>query len=134
MLALIPPAPDPVAEALSTEHLPEQMRVRRAKLDRIRAAGIDPYPVSVAAHAHRSRRSAAEVGDLAPDTETGHRVSVAGRVLLKRDMGGLGFATLRDGSGDLQVMVDAQHAGRGRAWRSGSTRSTSATTSASRAR
>ena len=28
-----------------------------------------------------------------------------GRVLLKRDLGGLGFATLRDGSGDLQVMV-----------------------------
>src|SRR4029077_19325822 len=30
VLALIPPPRDVVAEALSTEHLPEQMRVRRA--------------------------------------------------------------------------------------------------------
>ena len=31
--------------------------------------------------------------------------------MLKRDHGGLGFATLRDGSGDLQVMVDADVVG-----------------------
>ena len=54
-----------------------------------------------------------EVGELPPDTETGLRVSVVGRVLLKRDMGGLGFAELRDGSGDLQVMVDARAPWRG---------------------
>ncbi|ROS31091.1 bifunctional lysylphosphatidylglycerol synthetase/lysine--tRNA ligase LysX [Cellulomonas sp. PhB150] len=107
VLALIPPAPDPVAEALSTAHLPEQMRVRRAKLDRIRAQGVDPYPASVPrTHTVDEVRTAA--GDLAPDTRTGSTVSVAGRVVLKRDMGGLGFATIRDGSGDLQVMVDAQ--------------------------
>ena len=29
------------------EELPEQMRVRRAKLDRLRESGIDPYPVTV---------------------------------------------------------------------------------------
>ena len=45
VLALIPPPRDIVAEALSTEHLPEQMRVRRAKLDRLREQGVDPYPV-----------------------------------------------------------------------------------------
>ncbi|QGG41473.1 bifunctional lysylphosphatidylglycerol synthetase/lysine--tRNA ligase LysX [Aeromicrobium yanjiei] len=109
VLALIPPAPDLVAEAISAEHLPEQMRVRREKLERIRASGIDPYPVT-APRTHTLAEVRALVGEeLPPDTLTGTTVSVVGRVLLKRDMGHLGFATLRDGSGDLQVMVDAEH-------------------------
>jgi len=110
VLALIPPPRDVVAEALSAEHLPEQMRVRRAKLERLRADGIEPYPAQVP-HTHSAAAVRALVGDLAPGTETGERVSVSGRVMLKRRMGALGFATLRDGSGDLQVMVDARHLG-----------------------
>ena len=111
VLAAMPPAPDIVAEALSIEHLPEQMRVRRLKLDRLREEGIDPYPVT-APRTHTLAQVREEAGDdLPPDTETGLRVSVVGRVLLKRDMGGLGFAELRDGSGDLQVMVDRDHLG-----------------------
>ncbi|SDE33314.1 bifunctional lysylphosphatidylglycerol synthetase/lysine--tRNA ligase LysX [Nocardioides lianchengensis] len=106
VLALIPPPRDVVAEALSTAHLPEQMRVRRAKLERLRSQGIDPYPVSFP-RTHTLAQVREEAGELAPDTSSGRAVSVTGRVLLKRDMGTLGFATLRDGSGDLQVMVDA---------------------------
>ncbi len=110
VLALMPPARDIVAEALSTEHLPDQMRVRRRKLDRLRSEGIDPYPVTTP-RTHTLAQVREEAGDLPPDTETGLRVSVVGRVLLKRDMGGLGFAELRDGSGDLQVMVTREHLG-----------------------
>ena len=48
---------------LPEDELPEQMRVRRAKLDRLRDAGVDPYPVSVARTstltACRARRSEA---------------------------------------------------------------------------
>ncbi|AWB92422.1 bifunctional lysylphosphatidylglycerol synthetase/lysine--tRNA ligase LysX [Aeromicrobium chenweiae] len=107
VLALMPPAPDVVAEAISTDHLPQQMRVRREKLDRIRASGVDPYPVT-APRTHTLAEVRGLVDDpLAPDTHTGIEVSVVGRVLLKRDLGRIGFATLRDGSGDLQVMVDA---------------------------
>jgi len=106
VLALMPAAPDPVAEALSTVHLPEQVRVRRAKLDRIRAQGIDPYPASVP-RTHTAADVHAGAGSLAPGTHTGTIVSVAGRVILKRTLGGVGFATVRDGSGDLQVMLDA---------------------------
>src|SRR3990172_3614708 len=43
--------------------------------------------------------------DLAPDTRTRDMVTVAGRVVLKRDMGKLVFATLRDRGGDLQLVV-----------------------------
>jgi len=44
--------------------------------------------------------------DLAPDTRTRDMVTVAGRVVLKRDMGKLVFATLRDRGGDLQLVVN----------------------------
>ncbi len=111
VLALIPPPRDVLAEALSTDHLPEQVRVRRAKLDRLREQGVDPYPVGFP-RTHSLAQARAEAGDdLAPDTSTGTRVAVTGRVMLKRDMGKLGFATLRDGSGDLQVMVDVDRVG-----------------------
>jgi lysyl-tRNA synthetase class 2 len=110
VLALVPPPRDVVAEALSVEHLPEQMRVRRAKLARLRSEGIDPYPPQVA-RTHTLAAVLSLAGELPPGTRTGRRVSVTGRVLLKRKLGGLGFATLRDGSGDLQVMVDARHLG-----------------------
>ena len=92
------------------ESLPEQMRVRRAKLDGLRGRGVDPYPVTVP----RSTR----LGDvserfdgLEPDGSTGETVSVAGRVMLKRDGGKLCFATLRDGTGDLQVMLSLANVG-----------------------
>ncbi|MFI7063849.1 bifunctional lysylphosphatidylglycerol synthetase/lysine--tRNA ligase LysX [Kribbella sp. NPDC050124] len=108
--ALIPAPPDPLAEAMSVEGLPEQVRVRRAKLDRIRAQGIDPYPVTYP-RTHTTAQIKADAGTLPPGTSTGRRVAVAGRVILKRDHGRLGFARLRDGSGDLQLMVDLADVG-----------------------
>ncbi len=108
--ALIPPPPDLLAEALSIEGLPEQVRVRRAKLDRIKAKGIDPYPVTYP-RTHTLAQVIAEAGTLPPDSATGLRVAVTGRVILKRDHGKLGFAQLRDGSGDLQVMIDVADVG-----------------------
>ena len=45
--------------------------------------------------------------DLAADTQTEDVVTVAGRVVLKRDMGKLVFVTLRDPDGDLQIVVNA---------------------------
>lgn len=107
---LIPPARDVVAEALSIDRLPDQMRVRRLKLDRLREEGVDPYPAT-APRTHTLAQVRDEAGELPVDTETGTVVSVVGRVVLKRDMGSVAFATLRDGSGDLQVMVDVQHLG-----------------------
>ncbi|MFJ5230728.1 bifunctional lysylphosphatidylglycerol synthetase/lysine--tRNA ligase LysX [Kitasatospora sp. NPDC088391] len=102
----------------ATDDLPEQMRVRREKLDRLRAAGIDPYPVGFP----RTTTIAdlrAKHPDLAPDTATGERAGVAGRVVLARTGGKLCFATLRDGSGDLQVMLSLDKLGEERlaAWK-----------------
>ncbi|MGZ8572127.1 MAG: lysine--tRNA ligase, partial [Actinomycetota bacterium] len=44
--------------------------------------------------------------DLAPDSRTDERVTVAGRVVLRRDMGKLVFMTLRDRDGDLQLVFE----------------------------
>jgi lysyl-tRNA synthetase class 2 len=88
----------------------EQMRVRREKLARLQAAGVDGYPVGV----RRTTTNAelrARYGDLVPDEQTGEQVSVVGRVILKRDGGKLCFATLRDGSGELQVMLSLDRLG-----------------------
>jgi lysyl-tRNA synthetase, class II len=84
--------------------VPEQVRVRLDKRARLIEAGIDPYPVTFSrtdtAAALRSR-----FGDLPADTATGEQVAVAGRMMLSRIGGKLCFATLRDGSGDIQVMI-----------------------------
>ena len=90
--------------------LPEQMRVRRDKLDRLRARGVDPYPVGFPRTTTiadlRSKHP-----DLPADTRTGERVGITGRVVLFRSGGKLCFATLRDASGDLQVMVSLESVG-----------------------
>ena len=83
---------------------PEQVRVRLEKRSRMLASGIDPYPVS-----YPRTTSVAllrdEYGSLPPDTATGTTAGVAGRVILSRIGGKLCFATLRDGTGDIQVMI-----------------------------
>jgi lysyl-tRNA synthetase class 2 len=93
-----------------SDELPEQLRVRRAKLDRLRDAGVDPYPVSVP----RTTTLAdvrAKHPDLAPDTLTGERVGITGRVIFSRNTGKLCFATLREGDAELQVMLSRDRVG-----------------------
>ncbi|MGW4485910.1 lysine--tRNA ligase [Amycolatopsis sp. NPDC004368] len=101
------PAPD----ALPEDDLPEQMRVRRDKRDRIIAEGIDPYPVEVP-RTHSLAEIRAAHTDLEPDTGTGQTVGVTGRVMFLRNTGKLCFATLREGDGtELQAMLSLAKVG-----------------------
>lgn len=84
--------------------------MRREKLDRIREAGITPYPVNYPRTDWISDVRERN-GDLGPDVRTGQTVGITGRVMLKRDGGKLCFATLRDGTGDLQVMISLAEVG-----------------------
>jgi lysyl-tRNA synthetase class 2 len=98
---------DPTASErpLPDDDLPEQMRVRRAKRDRIIAEGADPYPVEVP-RTHSLAEIRAKHADLPVDTRTGEIVGVTGRVLFMRNTGKLCFATLREGDGtELQAMI-----------------------------
>lgn len=84
--------------------LPEQVRLRHRKLERLRAEGTDPYPVGVE-RTHTLGQVRDEYPSLAAGARTGKSVTVAGRVLLTRDHGGVFFAVLRDWSGDLQIAL-----------------------------
>ncbi|MEN3307168.1 MAG: lysyl-tRNA synthetase, class [Micromonosporaceae bacterium] len=97
-------APPPAQPEAPKDTLPEQMRVRLAKVDKLRADGIDPYPPGVAS-THTCAQVRAAFGDLPPDARTGEQVAVAGRLVLVRNHGSLCFATLRDWSGDLQLLL-----------------------------
>ncbi|OLM21172.1 Lysyl-tRNA synthetase (class II) [Pseudonocardia sp. Ae707_Ps1] len=98
---------DPGPEA----DLPEQMRVRRAKRAELLAAGTEPYPVEVA-RTHTLRQVRDAHPDLPPDTATGEKVAVAGRVIFVRNTGKLCFATLREGDGtELQAMLSLDRVG-----------------------
>ncbi|MEV0128903.1 bifunctional lysylphosphatidylglycerol synthetase/lysine--tRNA ligase LysX [Dactylosporangium sp. NPDC050688] len=91
-------------QPLAGRKVPEQVRVRLDKLDALRRDGVEPYPPGYARTHSLAEVRAAHAG-LPPDTRTAERVGVAGRVVRLRDHGALCFATLRDWSGDLQVLV-----------------------------
>jgi lysyl-tRNA synthetase, class II len=93
------------------EDLPEQMRVRRAKRDRLLAEGVPPYPVTLPRTATLAELRA-KYAELPTDTATGDRVSITGRVIFIRNGGKLSFATLRDGDGtELQAMLSLDKVG-----------------------
>ena len=80
-------------------------QVRRVKLARLQAAGIDAYPVGF-----RRSHTLAEVRTgwdhrLGDGEESGDVVRVAGRIVLKRTMGRLAFWTLRHDGAELQIML-----------------------------
>jgi lysyl-tRNA synthetase class 2 len=83
---------------------------RLAKVDALRASGDEPYPVRFERTATAAELHAVH-GGLAPSTDTGNRVSVAGRLLNSRDIGALVFAVLQDHSGQIQLFVEADRLG-----------------------
>ena len=92
-----PAGPETTPADGDSDRLPEQVRVRMAKLKTLQDCGIDAYPVG-------SPPSHTVAAALA--SEDGTPVTVAGRVLRSRDYGGVTFALLRDWSGDVQLLLD----------------------------
>ncbi|MGH8860948.1 MAG: lysine--tRNA ligase [Jatrophihabitantaceae bacterium] len=93
------------------EDLPEQLRVRRAKYDRL---AQDPdrgaFPVDVA-RTDTLAEIRAKYPELEAGTETDNSVGVTGRVIFMRNTGKLCFATLREGGVELQVMLSRDDVG-----------------------
>ncbi|HSD23569.1 MAG TPA: lysine--tRNA ligase [Solirubrobacterales bacterium] len=83
---------------------------RRAKLDRLREAGIEPYP-----HGFPDRTEIAAVREshegLEPGEETGDRYRIAGRLSARRGHGKASFLDLRDGTGQIQVQARVDELG-----------------------
>ncbi|GGI98609.1 bifunctional lysylphosphatidylglycerol synthetase/lysine--tRNA ligase LysX [Streptomyces brasiliensis] len=106
------PLPSPAVPGPGGEHaagpaapdagLPDQVRVRLHKLDRLRASGTDPYPVGLPPPTHALA-----------DVPEGEEVTVVGRIMLVRDFGGIVFVVLRDWSGDGQLALTRDLSGPG---------------------
>ncbi len=82
------------------------MAQRVAKVEELRAAGIDPYPLRTE-RTHTAAEINAMVGAL-PEGESevaGVWADVTGRVVAKRDMGKATFLDLQDGTGRVQVLM-----------------------------
>jgi lysyl-tRNA synthetase class 2 len=80
-------------------------RTRRlARIDDLRNRGIAAYPYRFD-RSHALAEIRETWGSLEAGTETEEAVSVAGRLMLKRDSGKLMFAVLRDRTGDLQLFI-----------------------------
>jgi lysyl-tRNA synthetase, class II len=93
------------------DDLPEQLRVRREKYDRLMAdPDRAPFPRGVARTASLREVRAAHP-DLPAGTETGELVGVTGRVIFVRNTGKLCFAMLREGDAELQVMLSLDRVG-----------------------
>ncbi|HEX2701949.1 MAG TPA: amino acid--tRNA ligase-related protein, partial [Solirubrobacteraceae bacterium] len=82
--------------------LAELLAARRAKLDRLRADGVEPFP-----HAFPGVESLASVAQahevLGPGEETASAHRVAGRIAARREAGRAAFIDLVDRSGRLQL-------------------------------
>lgn len=121
-----------VTDAANTpaQDLPEQLRIRREKRQRILESGKDAYPVEVPrTHSLAEVRAqwavkktdgeteeqpveAEGVTYLAAGEETQDVVSVTGRLIFMRNTGKLCFATLQDGDGtQLQAMLSLAEVG-----------------------
>jgi lysyl-tRNA synthetase class 2 len=85
----------------------ELLAARRAKLERLRAEGVDPFP-----HAFAGVVPIADVrarhAELPDGTDTDDAVRVAGRLVARRGQGRMAFYDLEDRTGRLQLQTRAQ--------------------------
>jgi lysyl-tRNA synthetase class 2 len=91
---------------VSTEEGSELLAARRAKLDRLRAEGIEPFP-----HAYPGVQPIAAIhaahADLPPGEDSDARYRVAGRLHARRGQGRMAFLDLDDRSGRIQLQAKA---------------------------
>ncbi len=83
---------------------------RRAKLERLREEGIEPYP-----HGFPDRTEIAAVreshGNIEAGEETSDRYRIAGRITARRGHGKAAFLDLKDGTGEIQVQARVDELG-----------------------
>jgi lysyl-tRNA synthetase class 2 len=91
---------------MSERHRLEQVRLE--KLERLRQAGMDPYP-NRASRSHTSAQAIQAFQQAGEDQTV--QVSVAGRMRALREMGKTAFAHIEDGAGRLQLYFRSDELG-----------------------
>ena len=85
-----------VTEKFGMQELSEQELVRREKLTKLRALGIDPYPAAAFDVSHYATT-------VSEKYEQGQHVRMAGRLMSRRVQGKASFAELQDATGRVQL-------------------------------
>ena len=85
-----------VTENFGMQELSEQQLVRREKLIKLRALGIDPYPAAAFDVSHYATT-------VSEKFEQGQHVRMAGRLMSRRVQGKASFAELQDATGRVQL-------------------------------
>jgi len=88
------------------ENLSEILRVRRAKLAELQSAGKDPFKITK----YNVTASTKEIIE-GFDQMEGKAVSVAGRLMSKRDMGKASFCDIQDREGKIQIYIKIDEIG-----------------------
>ena len=83
------------------------IKLRKEKLAKIRALGIDPYPVT----SERSHKIAEILEDKDSRIQRAETVTLAGRLIAMRRQGKLGFGNIEDDSGKIQLYVSKAELG-----------------------
>lgn len=81
--------------------LEEIKKVRLEKLEKLKEAGIDPYP----AVSHRDRSIAEALEDFDSLAKDEEQVILAGRIMARREHGGSVFFDINDGSAKIQGFI-----------------------------
>jgi lysyl-tRNA synthetase class 2 len=89
-------------EPTEQQDLSQVLEDRREKLERIREAGVEPFPHEFSGREEIGEVRAAHQG-LQAGAETDSRHRVAGRIVARRGHGKACFLDVRDGSGQIQL-------------------------------
>jgi lysyl-tRNA synthetase class 2 len=89
-----------------SERLEDIIAFRKAKIDTLRAQGIEPYPSSTK-RSHTIEQVLADFDQLMEK-----ELTIAGRIRSLRTMGKLAFAHVEDGSARMQVLIKSDVAAR----------------------
>src|SRR3989339_1622445 len=84
---------------------------RYAKLEALRARGINPYGETKYARTHSTASLLNLCAPLPSDAAMPQSVRIAGRLVLRRDMGKIVFANIEDESGRLQIFLKPNQVG-----------------------
>ncbi|MDR1061902.1 MAG: lysine--tRNA ligase [Clostridiales bacterium] len=91
---------------MTDAQLSELLAARREKLRELQAAGSDPFRAVAYGKTHGSAEIVSRFGEL-----DGQAVSVAGRILTKRNMGKASFCDIQDRDGKIQLYARADELG-----------------------
>ncbi len=88
---------------MSVQHLSEQEQIRREKLQKLRNAGVDPYPAALYPVSHYSADIKNHFSE--ENKESFSEVCVAGRIMSINDKGKVFFIKIQDQQGLFQLYV-----------------------------